>query len=232
MKLKPLIYTALLTISAPNSIADILSEPVSVSKGTGNVYRRNRSLGESDLMNLSSVDCREDLWLFIANRWYDVGRDEVIDGVAQDTSVIENILSNTTGPVTEYHNHPHEWCPATDGDHISLEPVSTFDVIAHACLFNRVRAHNGRRLISRVVDEHGVWTYSVTDRVRAEIVKNNVEVIEDLASVLYENSRNLKYEDSRNLNYVPRADLSRRLDSYIRRAREKGVIVSYRRMRE
>lgn len=224
MKLKPLLYTALLTISAPNSIAAVLSEPISVARGTGSNYRRNRSLGENDLINLCSIACAEDLWLFISNRWYDVGRDETIGTVAQDTALIEEILSNTTGIVTEYHNHPHEWCPATDGDHISLEPVSIMDVIAHAFLSNRVNAHNGRRLISRVADEHGVWTYSVTSQVRADIVKINLDVINGLASVLNAHSSHL--------NYVPRADLDRRVDSYITRLREKGVIVSYRRMRE
>lgn len=223
MKLKLMFYALILSFSPIDLKAYYLSEPISVSRGSGDVYQRNRSLGENDLINLSDTVCQEDLWIFLSNKWYDIGIEETRGTVMQDDNLIETILSNTTGDVIEYHIHAHEWCPNYDEDFITLEPMSYTDILANIYLSKKVNAHNNRTLISKIADEHGIWTYSITDEARANILNNNLETIETLRSAL---SRRFS-----NLDYVPKASLQERLDLYLRRLQEIGVNASYQKMR-
>lgn len=223
MKLKSMLYAAMLSFFSPDSTANGLSEPVSFSEGSGNAYRRDRAQGENDLINLCTSVCKEDLWLFVGNRWYDIGLGETRGTVSQDNQLVNDILSNTNGTVTEYHNHPHAWCPNSDGDFISLEPMSDTDIIAHVYLSKRVKESGNRRLISKVADEHGIWTYYVSDELRSRILNPDWQVLYNLNIIM---SMNYGY-----INSVPRNELQGKLDAYLEHLRDNGIIASYRKMR-
>ncbi len=199
------------------------SEPqqVRIHNGAYMSYQRGRANGEMDLVSIASEDCTEDLWLFTSGTWYDVGINETTEDLEQDTAKIESILSTTSGPVIEYHIHPHN-CTFQDLDGITLRPVSPQDVLAHALLSERVRPH-GRMLFSKVADEHGIWSYTATQAMHNNLINLNVKELEGMAQSMYEGSLPL-------LN-MPLAHFYYFLNRYIEQQRRHGIIISYRRFR-
>lgn len=219
-KLKTIL--AALSLNLVIGSSNLKADPIEAHRGAYMTYQKNRLDGEWDLVNLASNNCNEDLWIFTSGTWYDVGVNETTEDLEQDTYLIESILSTTSGPVYEYHTHPHDYCPYPDVQGISLESVSVQDVLAHVLLSERVRSQ-GRMLFSRVADEHGIWSYTATQTMHNHILNMDANEIEDMADSVSEGSSTL-------LN-IPLAHFDYFLNNYIEQQRRHGVIISYRRFR-
>ncbi len=220
MKLKTIVLSLSLSLASSLSIADLREGPIEFRDLSGAVYRRSRFNGEMDLTRLAKTNCFEDMWLYVSGKWYDVGVNEGEATVDQNDEEINRVLAETNGPIYEYHTHPHDWCPSSDYPGISLEAISRKDVITHA-VFSDMINRRGRRLFSRVADEHGIWGYSVTRDLRRRIL--NDEDVDVMSSSLWNGSANL-------LN-IPYVRFYNRLNIYIGQQRRNGVIISYRKLR-
>ena len=222
MRLKQGLLIAYLSLIPISSEAD-RSQPVHSERGSGSLYLRSRHEGERDLMALARTHCEEDLWFYASGKWYDAGMDEGFVSVRQDDSIIERVLRETTGPIFEYHTHNHDWCPDIEVDGISFEAISVTDVISHVALSDYVN-RRGRRLFSRVADEHGIWSYTVNRALRHRLLEdiNNDDVLR---------MRNDLAEHELELLNMPVSMAASKLQRYMNIQRRNGVLVSYRRLR-
>lgn len=221
MKSRQALLITYLSAISLTSIAN--NNKIEFKDDSGTRYVRSRIAGEIDLMNIARTSCFEDLWIYSFGKWYDIGVNEGTATVDQDENELNRVLSETRGPVYEYHTHPHDWCPLRDQDGISLEAISMTDIISHVALSEKIRPQR-RRLFSKAIDEHGVWSYTVTRRLRERLLSDTESFSVELAG------RSL-YSGTTDLFNVPHRLFYNKLNRYLRNQRRNGVLVSYRRLR-
>ena len=222
MKLKEVLIAAAIGLASPSVEADLSGNTIIPRENSGGVYNKSRFDGEYDLVNIASNSSANDIWVYSSGIWHDVGI--VADnGTSQpDISLIERIIGETSGNIFYYSLQQNQPCSNANSGRISLQPISISSIFDHVYLSELAR-NNNRRLYSKVVDEHGIWSYSVSSRLADNIIQLNVEVLENIGDIASQAADWLLD--------IPRTIFASRLQEYKDTMQSNGVYVSYHRIR-
>ena len=221
-------------------------EAITVAEGIGHQYLSVEIAGEHDLIELARSGWKEDAWIFLGDKWIDVGYEENGDNVFLDLEKAASLLSvspsvysqNRAGnsEVTLYHIHPvvvHQ---------NALSPPSAKDLDAFAHLRRQTRELLDADLKGVVIDGYGRWSFTIDDALEKRLLgmrsayRIRSGQFDDTSVQAPYLSRGLPAPTTfqlecasrmRELSGSPQTPRSDAIDEYIRSMNELGVRLSY-----
>lgn len=220
-KILPIIgLCSILYFSGINSSPALAKDDyIQIKNGKGHVYTVSENEGGKQLHKVAKTAEKEDAWVYVANKWYDIGKSEEETSTLISTKDTVNFLKKNYPDekrIKFVHIHPKKVIKER------VSPPSVYDIELHGKLRKLIRDKLQARLVSEVYDGDGVWTYDISDDLETYIQKaadNGFSKWEiTRGSILVEELFTLRDES-----------LSRKekIEKYISAVKKYGVILSY-----
>lgn len=187
---------------------------INIKSGSGKVYNISYSKGRSRLHELAKTAKKEDAWLYVNEKWYDVGYSEEETQTYLAADSITRLLKEDQGEAILTHIHPHS-------TEYQIFPPAPFDIASHAQLKKEARKNPKIEFKSEVYDGYGVWRYDTTESIESKIegAGGGVYAFFGLPHQV-EKLRKRILED----NSLSRKE---RIERYIEASKELGIILTY-----
>lgn len=220
-KIIPIIgLCSILYLSGINSSPALAKDDyIQVKNGKGHVYTVSESEGNKQLHEVAKTAEKEDIWLYTAGKWHDVGKSEEENSALTSLEDIVKFLKKNYAYEEKakfVHIHPKKIIKER------VSPPSVYDIELHGKLKKMLRDKLTMKLVSEVYDGEGVWTYDLSDELEKDIAnaaRNGFSKWEvTRGSILVEYLFTLRDES-----------LSRKekIEKYISAVRKHGVVISY-----
>ncbi|MDP2907665.1 MAG: hypothetical protein Q8O03_07015 [Nanoarchaeota archaeon] len=221
-KILPIIgLCSILYFSGINSSPALTKDDyIQVKNGKGRVYTVSENEGNNQIHQVAKTAEKEDIWVYTAGKWHDVGKSEEENSALTSLEDIVKLLKKNYAHEEKakfVHIHPKKIIKER------VSPSSVYDFELHGKLKKMFRDKLTMKLMSEVYDGNGVWTYDISDGLEKDILNagNNGfskwEVTR--GSILVEELFTLRDES-----------LSRKekIEKYISAVRKHGVVISYK----
>jgi len=199
------------------------SDLIQVKEGIGSVYNINNR--EEQYHNLAKTAEKEDAWLCVEDKCYDMGCGEEEKSVELNLEYILDVLKEYPDQEKALwaHIHPEKF-HTSDRIHF----VSVDDIISHAKMKRKIRNDLGIKLEAEVYDGKGFWKFDVTDKLESEILLKT----ETIHGTHYPHQFILTVQLSQIEKDLLQKNLPREqeIEEIIKKSLEKGVILSYQPM--
>lgn len=211
---------SILYLSGINSSPALAKDDyIQVKEGEGQVYTVSESEGNKQLHEVAKTAKKEDVWLYVAGKWHDIGTSEEENSALVSLNYIANLLEKNypnEKKVKFVHIHPKEAIEER------VFPPSVYDIELHGKLRKMLRDKLQVRLVSEVYDGDGVWNYDISKDLETHIQKAADNSSNEWATTI----RSMSVEEL----FTLRAEsLSRKekIEKYISAVKKLGVILSY-----
>lgn len=220
-KILPIIgLCSILYFSGINSSPALAKDDyIQVKNGKGHVYTVSESEGGNQLHEVTKTAEKEDIWLYVAGKWHDVGKSEEETNASTSLEDIVKLLKKNYANEKKakiVHIHPKKVIKER------VSPPSVYDIELHGKLRKLLRDKLQMKLVSEVYDGDGVWTYDISDELEKDIqngARNGFSKWEiTRGDIFIEELFTLRDES-----------LSRKekIEKYISAVRKRGVVLSY-----
>ncbi|MBU2562073.1 MAG: hypothetical protein KKF68_00215 [Nanoarchaeota archaeon] len=222
--MKKTLYALLIGLAILQSVNLDFDNKIRIRSGTGTVYNISYAEARKQFHNLANNAEREDAWICLEGKCYDLGFAEGREEVEFDVEKIITLLNKRhPSSIKAIWVHPH---PKKILIENFIYPPSLADVIAHAKLKRRLKEDTNTILESEVYDGKGVWKYDITTRLESELHTKISGPHGDSYPhrfMLELQMPGIKKEILRDM-FLSRQE---RIERYIERMRRLGVILTY-----
>ena len=168
-KILPIIgLCSILYLSGINSSPALAKDDyIQAKEGEGYIYTVSESEGSKQVHEVAKTAEKEDIWLYVAGKWYDVGVSEEKDNASVYLDGVVKLLKKNHKDEKEVkfvHIHPKKVIEER------VSPPSVYDLELHGKLKKMLRDKLTMKLISEVYDGDGVWTYEISDKLEEDIL--------------------------------------------------------------
>lgn len=216
-KIIPIIgLCSILHFSSPTLIKD---DYIQVKSGKGHVYIVSESEGNKQLHEVAKIAGKEDAWVYLAGRWYDVGTSEQEDNVSINLDYVAKLLKKHKNEKEAKYAHIHP--KRTTQGHVA--PPSTYDIFTHGKLKRMLKDKLQMKLsASEIYTGDGVWTYDITDSLENDIDNTKLDSLGwmILSSMILKETLLISGNKS--------SSKEKKIEDYISAVKKFGIIASYK----